>query len=265
VCDDDAAVRYADERYLRAAGYQVASVATGRECLELADRWRPALVLLDVRLPDMSGREVCGLLKADPSLRRIVVVHQSGVDTGADAQAEALEADADGYLVKPVPQRFLLAQVRAMLRIREAEGALVDQQERELQALGGERPGEAGGEGGEGGEGEAGQMSGAARAALRADYEALLRSVLEERTHRVELRSPERLRALAERLHALQAGPREVVSLHTEVVRGLVQGQPLAKAQAYVEEGRLAVLELMGHLLTLCRQSGGGRGRPRPT
>ncbi len=90
-------------------------------------------------------------------------------------------------------------------------------------------------------------------------YGELLDLLLEKRTYKNVTGDPsEGLRSLGERLGALRAGPRDVVELHTQVLGSKARGVPYAKAQAYVAEGRLMVLELMGYLVSFYRNSAFG-------
>ena len=93
-----------------------------------ASKWHglivPIWVLLDVMLPDISGLDVLKEIKADPDLRRTFVILLSGMQTSSDYQAAGLDYGADGYLAKPIPNKELLARVKAMERITRAEEAL---------------------------------------------------------------------------------------------------------------------------------------------
>jgi PAS domain S-box-containing protein len=122
VVDDDEAGREATSWLLRSEGYQVAEAATGNEALRrIAEQ--PHLVILDVRLPDVDGFEVCRRLKADPATGLIPILMLSGIYRDADAKVEGLESGADGYLTKPVEPAVLFATVGALLRMRQAEAA----------------------------------------------------------------------------------------------------------------------------------------------
>ena len=119
VVDDDDGQRYFKRRVLERAGYDVAEAGCGREALASMQANTPGLVLLDVKLPDISGTEVCRHLKADdPS---VLVLQTSAAFTGADDRAAALEGGADSYLVEPMEPEELVATVRAMFRLRRAE------------------------------------------------------------------------------------------------------------------------------------------------
>ncbi len=110
-------------RALRQEGFHVLQASTGVEALKLVQQ-HPSLVILDVYLPDVSGFEVCRRIKADPRTASIFVLHLSGHFISSDDRSEGLESGADGYLIKPVSPRELIAHVKAFLRIRQAEQAL---------------------------------------------------------------------------------------------------------------------------------------------
>jgi PAS domain S-box-containing protein len=132
--DDYAPGLYARSRALRQAGFTVLEAATGAEALRLTAEHKPALVLLDVNMPDMSGLEVCRRLKSDPDTAAILVLHVSATATSGTDRLQALEYGADTYLVEPVDTEELVATVRALLRLRAAETALRER-ERQLQAI----------------------------------------------------------------------------------------------------------------------------------
>jgi CheY-like chemotaxis protein len=111
----------------------VLEASTGEKALSLAADRHPDLVLLDIRLPDISGIEVCRRLRADSSTRRIPIVHISATHITAADEASSLDAGADIYLAEPVGPKELSAAVRTLLRLRSSEqglaGALQQAQE----------------------------------------------------------------------------------------------------------------------------------------
>jgi DNA-binding response OmpR family regulator len=121
VVDDDPDMCFAASRIVKSAGYRVVSASTGAECMEMVQKHKPDLILLDVILPDAEGPAICKKIKADPDLKPPFVVLLSGVKTASDDQAEGLEAGADGYIARPISNRELLARVNAMVRIMKAE------------------------------------------------------------------------------------------------------------------------------------------------
>ena len=132
--DDYDPTRYARSQILRHGGFDVVEVATGKDALDTALSARPALVVLDVNLPDMSGLEVCRTLKADPRTTTTPILHVSATFTGAAHTVRALNGGADAYLTEPVEPPVLLATVNALLRARRAEEALASALARERAA-----------------------------------------------------------------------------------------------------------------------------------
>ena len=135
VTDDDPEVLLLTSSVLRRAGYHVLEAKTGEECLDLMHAHRPALVLLDVMLPDTSGITVCKQIKDDPSFQGTFVILLSGVQVSSEYQAEGLNVGADGYIVKPVSNKELLARVQAMERIRRAEDALREKEKQQEELI----------------------------------------------------------------------------------------------------------------------------------
>ena len=118
--DDNDAIRYSFTRYLREDGYDVIEAKTGEQALEMA-RQDPALITLDINLPDIDGYEICRRLKDDPATRDIPVLHISASFVDATSRARGLEGGADAYLAEPIDRMELLATVKALLRMRQAQ------------------------------------------------------------------------------------------------------------------------------------------------
>jgi signal transduction histidine kinase len=117
--DDDPGVRYATTRVLQKAGFRVQEAATGEEALAAARG--VDLVVLDVKLPGMSGFEVCRRIKSDPALAGIPVLNLTSAYGSGEHWATALDAGADAYLTHPVEPVVLVATIRSLLRTRAAE------------------------------------------------------------------------------------------------------------------------------------------------
>jgi PAS domain S-box-containing protein len=120
IVDDDELIRGVTSEMLRAAGFEVSEAATGADGLRLA-RGHPDLVVMDVHLPDMDGYEVCRQLKGHPETAAIPVLYLSGTFREIEDRVRGLEMGGDGYLTKPVGAAELVATVRALLRMRQAE------------------------------------------------------------------------------------------------------------------------------------------------
>lgn len=120
--DDTEAARYAKHRTLTHAGFAVDDAATGAEALQKVEALRPDLVLLDVRLPDMSGIDVCKIIKE--RWPATVVLQTSATFVSPADRARGLEGGADSYLIQPIDPQELVASVRALLRLHAAEDKL---------------------------------------------------------------------------------------------------------------------------------------------
>lgn len=124
VVDDNEAGRYSLVRLLRQAGHDVMEAGTGQECLATVARCKTDLILLDIRLPDVSGLEVCRRLKANPATTGIPVIQISALLTGSEHRVAGLESGADAYLSAPYDSREVLAHVNGLLRAHQAEERL---------------------------------------------------------------------------------------------------------------------------------------------
>jgi two-component system NtrC family sensor kinase len=120
VVDDRAANRYAIVHALRRSGFTVIEAESGREALELAKQI-PDAILLDVKLPDILGYEVCRRLKANPRTNHIPVLQLSAAFVDNESRVYALESGADAYLTQPVEPNVLIATVRSLVKLHEAE------------------------------------------------------------------------------------------------------------------------------------------------
>jgi serine phosphatase RsbU (regulator of sigma subunit)/DNA-binding NarL/FixJ family response regulator len=116
--DDDEAKRYLLATWLRRAGHTVVEAVTGQEALSKVGA--AELVLLDVNLPDMSGFEVCRLIKGDPRTAAIPVIQVSATAVEVADRAHGLTQGADAYLIEPTEPEELLATVTAALRYYRA-------------------------------------------------------------------------------------------------------------------------------------------------
>ena len=122
--NDHEQTRYMCTRMLGLAGFEVIEAATGEEALLQARGRSPDIIVLDVKLPDMSGFEVCRLIKSAADTSSICVLQTSATFVTVDKKIEGLESGADAYLTHPFEPAELIATVRALLRIRAAEREL---------------------------------------------------------------------------------------------------------------------------------------------
>jgi DNA-binding response OmpR family regulator len=215
------------------------------------------LVLLDLGLPDSQGLDTLGRVRVQAPDVPILVLTGLG-DERLDVKA--MQAGAQDCLVKgQVDGNLLVRAMRYAIErqrlLAELEGARQrEQQERELRSLAqlSSPPSTA----------VTAQLFGVAPLSesvpevfneLAERYEELMDLALEQRAYKVEHNISERLRSLAERVGFLKAGPRDVVEIHSYALKRKTREVAPARAQAYVEEGRLMLLELMGYLVSYYR------------
>lgn len=114
IADDEPNIVTSLEFLMQHSGYEVRVARNGEEALQLADSFRPHLVLLDIMMPLKNGYEVCRGIRDNPALRQMKVVMLSAKGRESDAQ-EGLALGADAYVTKPFSTKGLLAQVRELL------------------------------------------------------------------------------------------------------------------------------------------------------
>ena len=119
--DDNEPGRYAKTRILQRAGYHVLQAATGAQALEIVREFRPELVLLDVKLPDINGFEVCRKIKNNRSSAQTMVLQVSASRVTPADRIQGLQIGADAYLTEPIEPEELLATTRALLRLYDRE------------------------------------------------------------------------------------------------------------------------------------------------
>jgi PAS domain S-box-containing protein len=128
--DDTASSRYTKSRILRQAGYTVIEAENGVDGLRLVREHLPQLVVMDVKLPDMSGIDACRQIKADPLTRSIPVVQISATYVTPQDQILGLEGGAEIYLTEPVEAIELTTAVRVLLRLHSIERGLIQSEAR---------------------------------------------------------------------------------------------------------------------------------------
>jgi PAS domain S-box-containing protein len=126
--DDNEAARYAKSRILKLAGFDVLEAGTGAQALDITHQLAPDLVLLDMKLPDIHGLDVCRRIKGDPTTASTLVLQTSASAVRSLDKIKALDGGADSYLVEPMEGDELIANINALLRMRKAEQLFQDAQ-----------------------------------------------------------------------------------------------------------------------------------------
>src|ERR1044071_6866778 len=112
VVEDEASIASFVAAYLKNAGYTVKTTPSGNEALRIVESDRPALVVLDLMLPDLDGVEVCKRIRQHSDMPVLMLTAR---DEDVD-KIIGLEVGADDYMTKPFNPRELVARVRAILR-----------------------------------------------------------------------------------------------------------------------------------------------------
>jgi two-component system alkaline phosphatase synthesis response regulator PhoP len=114
IAEDERDIRDLVAFTLRFAGYEVFTAANGEEAVELAPNINPDLILMDVRMPRMTGYEACRIMKLNPDLKDIPIVFLSAKGQETEIQ-QGLEAGAEEYLLKPFAPDQLTSHVKTIL------------------------------------------------------------------------------------------------------------------------------------------------------
>ena len=114
VVDDDEGILKLVKRILLPKGYSVLTANTGEKGLQVARLQRPDLIILDVILPGIKGRDLCFALKEDPKTRDIPVIFLTAKNSPDDIRAE-MEAGAVSHITKPVDTRRLFEEIKRII------------------------------------------------------------------------------------------------------------------------------------------------------
>lgn len=114
IAEDERDIRDLVAFTLRFAGYEVTAAANGEEAVAMAPKENPDLILMDVRMPRMTGYEACRILKANPEMKDIPIVFLSAKGQESEIQT-GLEVGAEEYLLKPFAPDQLTERVKEIL------------------------------------------------------------------------------------------------------------------------------------------------------
>lgn len=128
VVDDDRAIQELLNELLREAGYEVRSACSLAAAREVIRQQRPDVLILDVRLPDGNGLDLCAQLQHDPATLDLPVLVLSSLAHGSDFVAQGLDRGGYDVLAKPFVNEELLARVHTLVRLRRLQQQLLAQE-----------------------------------------------------------------------------------------------------------------------------------------
>jgi two-component system alkaline phosphatase synthesis response regulator PhoP len=115
IADDEPDILEILNYNLSAEGYTVITAKDGDEALELARRYKPDLIVLDVMMPRKTGLEVCQILRSQPEFAQTLILILTAL-SDESTHVKGLEMGADDYVTKPISPKILLSRVNALLR-----------------------------------------------------------------------------------------------------------------------------------------------------
>lgn len=115
IADDEPDILEIIQYNLQAEGYDVVTAKNGNEAIDLAKKFQPDLIILDIMMPGKNGIEVCNILRLQPAFNDTLIVFLTALsDEGTEIKG--LETGADDYLTKPVSPKVLVSKVNALFR-----------------------------------------------------------------------------------------------------------------------------------------------------
>jgi two-component system alkaline phosphatase synthesis response regulator PhoP len=115
IADDEPDILEIIQYNLRNEGYEVITAKNGNEAIDMAKKFQPDLIILDIMMPGKNGIEVCNILRLQPAFNDTLIIFLTALsDEGSEVRG--LETGADDYLTKPVSPKILVSKVNALFR-----------------------------------------------------------------------------------------------------------------------------------------------------
>ncbi len=115
IADDEPDILEIVQYNLQNEGYDVATAKNGNEAIELAKRFNPDLIILDIMMPGKNGIEVCNIMRMQPAFNDTLIIFLTALsDEGTEVKG--LESGADDFITKPVSPKVLISKVNALFR-----------------------------------------------------------------------------------------------------------------------------------------------------
>lgn len=124
IADDEPDILEIISFNLRTEGYNVLTAKDGSEAIELALKYNPSLIILDLMMPGKTGIEVCKILRAKPQFKETLIIYLTAINDES-MEIKGLETGGDAYITKPISPRLLTSKVNALVRRRSKENESV--------------------------------------------------------------------------------------------------------------------------------------------
>jgi len=124
VVDDNQNMRVIYARILAQEGFEVFTAATGSECLDQLETICPDIILMDVVLPDWDGINLVRKIKEKQEFARCIIILLSSLMTDSDSRINGLNAGAVDYLIRPVPNKELVAKIKSLFKVSAFQESL---------------------------------------------------------------------------------------------------------------------------------------------
>jgi two-component system, OmpR family, alkaline phosphatase synthesis response regulator PhoP len=115
IADDEPDILEIVQYNLQNEGYEVVTAKNGNEAIELAKRFNPDLIILDIMMPGKNGIEVCNILRMQPAFNDTLIVFLTALSDEV-TEVKGLETGADDFITKPVSPKVLVSKVNALFR-----------------------------------------------------------------------------------------------------------------------------------------------------
>lgn len=248
IVDDNTDTLNILSRLLQKEGYSLTTAEDGAGCMKELEQSKPDLILLDVMLPDTLGTDLCLKIKDDPKYHDIIIILLSGHKISEEDHLMGFEIGAIDYINRPLSNKELIAKVNAIFRLKHA---LVNPREDEpFSSLT---------------QNHTDVTAGVFEQIniwethpelfnrFKNEYLKIMEKQIEHRIYKSTNNLSDQIRALSHEFGFLKAGPKEVIAVHKEALKSMVQDSSAIKSYYVKEESRILLLELMGYLLMYYR------------
>lgn len=250
VVDDDATNRQILSKILTDVGFVVEMADAGESCKAYLNDFAPALIVMDVILPDMLGTDLCYALKNDRLYEDVPIILISGSRVMAEDFAFGLEIGADDYISRPFAKREFIARIRAVLRFKDV--LINRRQSNPYQELSQQTTTQT----------AAAFEQGSIKdlypdqfVVLQKRYAAIVKQALAERIYKTDSTLSDAVRDLSVDLGFLKANARDAIDLHNGVLAKLPADDSAQMAYYIKEESKILLVELMGYLVNFYRNA----------